>query len=65
MSIPWKRPWPGWHTAQGVHDVAPAAEKVTPARQLPQTALLVVEHVEERNLPATHPPGKEHGEHGS
>jgi len=45
--------------------VAPAAEKVTPARQLPQTALPVVKHVEERNLPATHPLEKEQAEHGS
>ena len=48
-----RRDWPGTHcVALGVHSVAFAADQLTPAVQLPHTALVEAAQVEARNLPA-------------
>jgi len=43
---------PAAQTVQGVHAVALAADQLTPAVQVEHLVLAVVEHVEERKLPA-------------
>jgi len=50
---------------QFVHALAPAADQVLVAKQLPQTALDVAEQAAERYLPAAQPDGKEQLVHGS
>jgi hypothetical protein len=56
---------PAEQTLQAEHDVALAADQLVPATQLEQTASAVAEQLEERNLPAAQPEGKEHAEHGA
>ena len=55
---------PAGHTVQGLQEVAPAADQLTPAVQVEHTALVVGEQVEERYLPAVHTLDA-HAEHGA
>ena len=45
---------PAGHTVQGLQDVAPAADQLTPAVQVEHAVLAVGVHIEERKLPAAH-----------
>ena len=38
---------PAWHTVQALHEVAPAADQLTPAVHAEHTVLAVAEHTED------------------
>ncbi len=60
----WKEP-AGASSVQFEHLLAPAADHVAPAEQLPQTASDVAVQFEARNLPAAQPPAKLQVVHGA